>query len=89
MVGYGPLKGGMESLIRQLGLTVSAFIVGPYANLFLRLAGADCFVLSGKYEGQPVVILEAAIVGLPIVSVDFGCDPRCTAGQHHPHRRPG
>jgi CDP-glycerol glycerophosphotransferase len=72
VVGYGPLEGELAALIRQLGLTGSAFVVGPYANPFPILAAADCFVLSSNYEGQPMVILEAAIVGLPIVSVDFG-----------------
>jgi CDP-glycerol glycerophosphotransferase len=71
LVGYGPLHRDLEALIQQLGLADSAFLVGPYDNPFPILAAADCFVLSSDYEGQPMVILEAAIIGLPIVSVNF------------------
>ncbi len=71
IVGYGPMKLSLERTIGALGLSEAAFLVGPYSNPFPVLARADCFVLSSNYEGQPMVLLEAAIVGLPIVSVDF------------------
>ncbi|WP_307852620.1 glycosyltransferase [Glaciihabitans sp. dw_435] len=71
VVGYGPLQSHLEHLVTHLGLTDAAFVVGPFSNPFPLLANADCFVLSSNYEGQPMVLLEAAIAGLPIVSVDF------------------
>ena len=71
LVGYGPLRSSLSDLIGELSLTAVANIVGPYPNPFPILAAADCFVLSSDYEGQPMVILEAAILGLPIVSTDF------------------
>ncbi len=72
LVGYGPLHDELQRMIGLLGLNGSAFLAGPYSNPFPLLAAADCFVLSSNHEGQPMVLLEAAIVGLPIVSVDFG-----------------
>lgn len=72
IVGYGPLRDELRALLRRLGLESVAFVVGPFSNPFPILAAADCFVLSSDYEGQPMVILEAAIAELPIVSVDFG-----------------
>lgn len=71
LVGYGPLRSALERQIADLGLEGAAFVVGPYSNPFSIVAAADCFVLSSNYEGQPMVLLEAAIIGLPIVSVDF------------------
>ncbi len=71
LVGYGPERGELEQLIQSLGLEACAFLVGPYNNPFPILAAADCFVLSSDHEGQPMVILEAAILSLPIVSVNF------------------
>ena len=71
IVGHGPLRGELQRLIDGLGLSEVAFVVGPFANPFPVLAAADCFVLSSNYEGQPMVLLEAALAGLPIVSVEF------------------
>jgi len=45
--------------------------VGHLPNPFAAMARADCFVLSSDYEGQPMVILEARVLGLPVVSTSF------------------
>ena len=71
IVGYGSLRAELEKLIDTLEVRGVAFVVGPFANPFPILAASDCFVLSSDYEGQPMVLLEAATLGLPIVTVDF------------------
>jgi CDP-glycerol glycerophosphotransferase len=71
IVGYGSLRAELERVVDALKLTDAAFIVGPYSHPFPIVAAADCFVLSSDYEGQPMALLEAAIIGMPIVSVDF------------------
>jgi CDP-glycerol glycerophosphotransferase len=71
LIGYGPLRAQLEALVERCGVQGAAFVTGPYDNPFPILAAADCFVLSSDYEGQPMVILEAALIGLPIVSVSF------------------
>ena len=71
IVGDGPLRTELQARIDSLGLTAAVFLTGSLSNPFPVLAAADCFVLSSDYEGQPMVLLEAAIAGLPIVSVRF------------------
>ena len=71
IVGHGPLREELQRLIDSSGLSEVAFVVGPFTNPFPVLAAADCFVLSSNYEGQPMVLLEAALAQLPIVSVKF------------------
>jgi CDP-glycerol glycerophosphotransferase len=71
IIGYGPLRPTLERLITALQVGDAVFLAGPFANPFPAMAAADCFVLSSSYEGQPMVLMEAAIVGLPIVSVAF------------------
>jgi CDP-glycerol glycerophosphotransferase len=71
VVGYGPLRTELEELVVSLGLSGRAHVVGPFANPFSIVAASDCFVLSSDYEGQPMVLLEAAILHLPIVSARF------------------
>ncbi len=70
IVGGGALEHDLRARVVSEGLTDAAFLAGvrdPYP----LLAAADCFVLSSVYEGQPMVLLEAALAGLPIVSTAF------------------
>ena len=71
IVGDGPLSGELAALIEELGLDGAAFLTGQQRNPHAILAAADCFVLSSDYEGQPMVILEALVLGLPVVTVKF------------------
>jgi CDP-glycerol glycerophosphotransferase len=72
IVGNGPLYAQLEALIAELGLEDSVSLTGHQSNPHAIMAAADCFVLSSNYEGQPMVILEALTLGLPVVTVDFG-----------------
>ena len=71
IIGHGPLRAELQALIHSLGLSQVAFVVGPFPNPFPVLAASDCFVLSSNYEGQPMVLLEAAIADMAMVSVEF------------------
>ncbi|AGW40897.1 teichoic acid synthase [Leifsonia xyli subsp. cynodontis DSM 46306] len=71
IVGSGPLTGELEALIVERGLAGSVFLTGMQPNPHAIMARADCFVLSSDYEGQPMVILEALVLDLPIVTVEF------------------
>ncbi|HEY4225283.1 MAG TPA: glycosyltransferase [Pseudolysinimonas sp.] len=72
IVGDGPLRAALERQRTARGLDEAVIFTGALANPFAVLALSDCFVLSSDYEGQPMVILEAAVAGLPIVTVRFG-----------------
>jgi CDP-glycerol glycerophosphotransferase len=71
IVGDGPLAGDLAALVAELGLEGSVFLTGMQRNPHAIMAKADCFVLSSDYEGQPMVLLEALVLGLPIVTVEF------------------
>ncbi|SEN94054.1 glycosyltransferase [Cryobacterium luteum] len=71
IVGGGPLKAELSALIRDLNLSTAVILTGPLANPFPVLAAADCFVLSSDYEGAPMVILEALVLGRAVVTVAF------------------
>jgi CDP-glycerol glycerophosphotransferase len=72
IVGNGALLADLTALIEQLGLAGSTFLTGHQVNPHAVMAAADCFVLSSDYEGQPMVILEAMLLALPVVTVAFG-----------------
>ena len=77
IIGDGPLKHNLKSLIQSLGLSDRVFLIGaiPHNQIFLWLNAADFFCLSSVREGCPVVIHEALACGVPIISTDVGGIP--------------
>ena len=51
-------------------------ITGPSANIVEEYQNAAFLVMSSRYEGLPMVLLEAQAAGLPIVSFACKCGPR-------------
>jgi glycosyltransferase involved in cell wall biosynthesis len=80
IVGDGPERKGLEDLANGLRLTDAVEFVGglPNDELPAYYAAADVLVApsivsrSGDTEGLPVVILEAAASGTPIVASNVG-----------------
>jgi glycosyltransferase involved in cell wall biosynthesis len=71
IIGGGPLAGSLAKLVRKLGLEDSVTLAGPQPNPWAIMTHCDAFVLSSDYEGQPMVILEARVLGLPVVATAF------------------
>jgi CDP-glycerol glycerophosphotransferase (TagB/SpsB family)/glycosyltransferase involved in cell wall biosynthesis len=72
ILGSGPLAARLEDLVAEIGLGSAITLAGHQPNPYVIVANCDCFVLSSDYEGQPMVLLEALILGRPIVTTDFG-----------------
>lgn len=72
IAGDGPLKNDLEEQVHKLGLSAAVKLIGHARNPFRFMANADVFVLSSDYEGQPMVLLEALVLGLPVITTSFG-----------------
>ncbi len=72
IVGSGKLERELRELTRSLGVQEFVSFAGHVDNPYVIMAKADCFVLSSDYEGQPMVVLEARTLGLPVISTRFG-----------------
>ena len=59
----------LEQLLRDSGVTVTGW--QPRETVLRELAGAHAYVHTAAWEGNPVTVLEAATVGLPIVARDI------------------
>ena len=70
IVGEGPLRGELKSLIEQLGLNDRVVLPGFAMDPYPWFRSADLFVLSSRWEGFGNVIVEALECGVPVVSTD-------------------
>jgi colanic acid/amylovoran biosynthesis glycosyltransferase len=82
LVGDGPLRSKLESLIRELSLDNAVTLHGSRSELEVRefLARAHVFLLTsvnvnGDEEGQGLVLQEAQACGLPVIATRHGAFP--------------
>ncbi len=66
LIGDGPDREKLEEQIKNLGLSDSVTLLGNQPNPFNYMDKMDGFVLTSRYEGQGIVILEAKALGLSL-----------------------
>ena len=69
IVGEGPKRAELETQVRELTLR-HAIIAGRTENVAEEYAAASLFVLSSRYEGLPLALIEAMWCGTPCVAFD-------------------
>lgn len=72
IVGEGPERSKLESLIQQYKLTDSVKLLGFCENPYPIMRMADIYVCSSWYEGLSTTVIEALLLGKPIVTTDCG-----------------
>lgn len=74
VVGVDTLLGEIDQLVRQLGLQRHVRFHGFKTQRQLRplIEAADLLVMSSRHEAGPLVLLEAAVAGVPTVGTSVG-----------------
>lgn len=74
IVGVDTLHGAMQQLARELGLEQQVRFLGfkTQRELGPLMAAADLLVMSSRHEAGPLVLLEAAVAGVPAVGTAVG-----------------
>jgi glycosyltransferase involved in cell wall biosynthesis len=75
LFGTGPETGSLQAQTEALGIDNRVSFPGFVENPFAYMASADVFVLSSKYEGFGLVLIEALACGCPVVSTDCESGP--------------
>jgi glycosyltransferase involved in cell wall biosynthesis len=75
LVGIGPLEDALRRQVDELDLSDAVTFLGRRDDVEAILPGFDVFVLSSRYEGLPIALLEAMAAGVPPVATRVGGIP--------------
>jgi glycosyltransferase involved in cell wall biosynthesis len=72
LIGDGPDRARLESLVGSLGLAADVRFAGHRADARNLYAAMDLFVLPSRSEGLSVALLEAMAAGCPVAATGVG-----------------
>ena len=72
LLGEGPLESDLRGLAGRMGLSERVRFLGFRNDVADYVAAADAFALSSTWEGVPLAVQEAILLGTPVVSTDVG-----------------
>ena len=75
MYGEGNQKSMLHQLIHQSSLDDVVIVHQPSKDIMNRYLESSIFLLTSRFEGLPMVLIEAMACGLPIVSFDCPWGP--------------
>jgi glycosyltransferase involved in cell wall biosynthesis len=76
ILGDGPDREALFSLVNELGLEKDISMPGFIHNPYPYMAHASVYVLSSRWEGLPTVLIEALQCGTPVIATDCPSGPR-------------
>ena len=71
IIGDGTLKQQIEKEIFDQNLTGKVILTGNISNPFAYMKRCQCFILPSLHEGQPIVLLEARTLQMPLIIGKF------------------
>lgn len=74
--GDGEDRPALTALVDELGITAQTELCKPTQNMFAAYVDSSIYAMTSRYEGLPMVLIEAQTMGLPIVSYACKCGPR-------------
>lgn len=76
IIGSGEDEAELLALVQSKGLSKSVFLQRPTNNIIEEYLTSSVVAMTSRYEGLPMVLLEAQAVGLPVVTFDCKCGPK-------------
>lgn len=75
MIGEGPERESLRRRAQALGVAERLRLCGRLPEAERLYSAFDCFVLSSRTEGTPIVLFEAMAAGTPVVATAVGGVP--------------
>ncbi len=75
ILGEGPERQSLERLASVLNISDHVHLLGFHQNPYPFFSAADLFVLTSDYEGFGNVLVEALLLGVPVISTDCPYGP--------------
>jgi glycosyltransferase involved in cell wall biosynthesis len=72
IAGDGPLQSALRDQVSSAGSGEFIRLLGLRSDVRALMQAADAFVMSSRWEGLPMALLEAGASGLPIVATSVG-----------------
>lgn len=69
IVGEGPMEQSLRAKAKSLGIAENVVFYGEQSNPYRFMPNADLLLITSCHEAAPMVINEAASLGLPVLSV--------------------
>jgi glycosyltransferase involved in cell wall biosynthesis len=76
LIGYGPDKDKLAALAAELDVGDSILFLGYQTNPYPTVLRSSVYCLSSRFEGRPLVLAEAALLGVPMIASDCPTGPR-------------
>jgi glycosyltransferase involved in cell wall biosynthesis len=80
--GRGPLEDSYRELIEEHGVADTVTLEEPAEDIGADMEKASIFVLSSRFEGFPLILLEAMSKGMAVVSFDCPTGPADIIDDH-------
>ncbi|HEU4609349.1 MAG TPA: glycosyltransferase family 4 protein [Chitinophagaceae bacterium] len=76
IIGEGEMKDQLQVTIAELGLKSQVRLMPPTRDILNEYQKSSVYLMSSRFEGLPMVLLEAKACGLPIIAYDCPTGPR-------------
>lgn len=71
IIGNGELYDKLKTQIYNLGLDKNVFLLGEKSNPYPYIKKADVFVQPSRFEGKSVILNEAKMLSIPILTTNY------------------
>ena len=71
VLGEGEDRQLLEDMIREYGLEKDFILMGQRSNPYPYIKRADLYALTSRYEGKPISVTEAQVLGVGVVTTKY------------------